>query len=171
MAVMGGGRWGVVVFMDGTFVADRSGCRRTPIAIGFASKEASLARPPGWEPDSWGYHGDDGHCFAAQNVGKRYDKPFGSGDVVGCLINFRLGHALFTRNGQELRMSTSPDIIPPFSCHSGCFISPHTSLPALTALPPCASEPGNTADRFLQQSLLGISSSRMSRASCIPSSA
>ncbi|KAL2018836.1 hypothetical protein VTK56DRAFT_325 [Thermocarpiscus australiensis] len=78
---------------------------KTPIAIGFASKFASLSRAPGWEPESWGYHGDDGHCFAAQNVGKPYDRQFGSGDTVGCLVNFRLGHALFTLNGQELKIA------------------------------------------------------------------
>lgn len=159
MAVVGGGRWGVVAFMDGTFVADRSGCRRTPIAIGFASKEASLARPPGWEPDSWGYHGDDGHCFAAQNVGKRYDKPFGSGDVVGCLINFRLGHALFTRNGQELRMSTSPDIIPPFFLPLWLFsFAPY--LPPRSLRPPTLSPPSHHVPASPETQLTGFSSNR-----------
>ncbi len=62
----------------------------------------SLQRAPGWEPESWGYHGDDGHCFAAQNVGKPYGPKFGPSDTVGCLINFRLGHALFTKNGDDL---------------------------------------------------------------------
>jgi len=77
---------------------------KTPIAIGLATKEVNLGRAPGWEPGSWGYHGDDGRTFHAQNDGKPYDKPYGSGDVVGCLVNFRLGQILFTRNGQELRM-------------------------------------------------------------------
>jgi hypothetical protein len=36
-------------------------------------------------------------------VGKPYAAQFGAGDTVGCLINFRLNHALFTKNGQELR--------------------------------------------------------------------
>ena len=78
-------------------------CPRTPpIAIGFASKEASISRAPGWEADSWGYHGDDGNSFASQNVGKPYSEMFGVGDTVGCLVNFRLSHALFTKNGREL---------------------------------------------------------------------
>ncbi|KAK4104278.1 SPRY-domain-containing protein [Parathielavia hyrcaniae] len=76
--------------------------KNPPIAIGFASKEASISRAPGWEPDSWGYHGDDGHSFASQNVGKPYAEMFGIGDTVGCLVNFRLNHALFTKNGREL---------------------------------------------------------------------
>ncbi|KAK3360291.1 hypothetical protein B0T25DRAFT_126601 [Lasiosphaeria hispida] len=74
----------------------------TTIGIGFSSRTVSLQRAPGWEPESWGYHGDDGHCFAAQNVGKPYGPKFGPGDTVGCLVNFRLGHALFTKNGQDL---------------------------------------------------------------------
>ncbi|KAK0728469.1 hypothetical protein B0T26DRAFT_738802 [Lasiosphaeria miniovina] len=74
----------------------------TTIGIGFSSRSVSLQRPPGWEPESWGYHGDDGRCFAAQNVGKSYGPKFGSGDTAGCLVNFRLGHALFTKNGVDL---------------------------------------------------------------------
>ncbi|KAK1750591.1 hypothetical protein QBC47DRAFT_406951 [Echria macrotheca] len=74
----------------------------TTIGIGFSSKSVSLQRAPGWEPESWGYHGDDGHSFAAQNVGKPYGPKFGPGDTVGCLVNFRLGHALFTKNGEDL---------------------------------------------------------------------
>jgi hypothetical protein len=66
---------------------------------------ASLSRAPGWEPETWGYHGDDGHCFAAQTVGKAYGPRFGTGDTVGCLVNFRLGQAMFTLNGKELGMS------------------------------------------------------------------
>lgn len=95
---MKGRKYGSVLF------ADWAGCCRAPIAIGFASKDSSLARAPGWEPESWAYHGDDGNCFSGHSSGKPYEKPFGAGDVVGCLVNFRLGHALFTRNGQELRM-------------------------------------------------------------------
>lgn len=67
----------------------------------------SLQRAPGWEPESWGYHGDDGNCFAAQNVGKSYGPKFGPNDTVGCLVNFRLGHALFTKNGDDLGLSFS----------------------------------------------------------------
>ena len=77
---------------------------RTMIGIGFSTRTVALSRPPGWEPESWGYHGDDGHCFAAQNIGKSYGPKFGPGDTVGCLVNFRLGQALFTKNGEQLCM-------------------------------------------------------------------
>lgn len=111
----------------GGFQLTRPIWHRTPqIAIGFASKDTSTSRAPGWEPDSWGYHGDDGHSFASQNVGKAYADTFGVGDTVGCLINFRLNHALFTKNGRELRMSTpkniptspSPSLVRHFRIHS-----------------------------------------------------
>ncbi|KAK4191225.1 hypothetical protein QBC35DRAFT_24861 [Podospora australis] len=75
------------------------------IGVGFSSRSASLSRAPGWEPESWGYHGDDGHAFAAHSSGKPYGLKFGPGDNIGCLINFRLGHALFTRNGIELKVA------------------------------------------------------------------
>lgn len=74
----------------------------TTICIGFSSKSVALNRAPGWEPESWGYHGDDGNSFASQNVGKRYGPPFSSGDTIGCGVNFRTGTAFFTKNGQYL---------------------------------------------------------------------
>lgn len=74
----------------------------TTIAIGFSSKSVSLNRAPGWEPESWGFHGDDGHIFASQNVGKHYEKPFSGGDTIGCGVNFRTQSAFFTKNGKCL---------------------------------------------------------------------
>ncbi|KAK3989251.1 hypothetical protein QBC44DRAFT_87229 [Cladorrhinum sp. PSN332] len=83
----------------------RGGSEDVPIGVGFSAKSASLLRAPGWEPESWGYHGDDGNCFAAQNSGKPYGPKFGPGDTVGCLLNFRKGHILFTKNGRELKVA------------------------------------------------------------------
>ncbi len=76
--------------------------RSTTIGIGFSGKSVSLSRAPGWEPESWGYHGDDGNSFAAQNVGKHYGPPFTTCDTVGCGVNFRTGCAFFTKNGVNL---------------------------------------------------------------------
>ncbi|KAK1476961.1 SPRY domain-containing protein [Colletotrichum cuscutae] len=72
------------------------------IGIGFSAKTVALSRPPGWEPDSWGYHSDDGHCYAGQNGGKNYGPPFTAPDVIGCGVNFRTGCAFFTKNGHML---------------------------------------------------------------------
>ena len=72
------------------------------IGIGFCTKNFPLTRLPGWEPESWGYHGDDGRAFCCQGIGKTYGPMFNTGDVIGCGVNFRTHTAFFTRNGNEL---------------------------------------------------------------------
>ncbi|KAI8953549.1 ran-binding protein [Xylaria longipes] len=75
----------------------------TTVCVGFVAKNTSLARPPGWEQESWGYHGDDGDIYSGGNVGKKYkDTTFSAGDVIGCGVNFRTGQAFFTKNGANL---------------------------------------------------------------------
>ncbi|KAI0144085.1 SPRY domain-containing protein [Hypoxylon sp. NC0597] len=76
----------------------------TTVCIGFSTKNVPLMRPPGWEPESWGYHGDDGDIYSGQNVGKAYDgSSFGPQDTIGCGINFRTREAFFTKNGQDYK--------------------------------------------------------------------
>jgi hypothetical protein len=75
---------------------------RSSIGIGFSSKSVPLSRLPGWEPESWAYHGDDGHSFCCQSSGKHYGPPFTAGDIIGCGVNFRTGSAFFTKNGDHL---------------------------------------------------------------------
>jgi Ran-binding protein 9/10 len=48
------------------------------ISIGFAAGDVKLSRLPGWEKNSWGYHGDDGSSFAAEKNGTPYGPKFGS---------------------------------------------------------------------------------------------
>jgi len=72
------------------------------MGIGFAGQNTTLTRLPGWEANSWAYHGDDGQIYAARDTGKPYREKFGPGDTVGCGINFRTGIAFFTRNGAYL---------------------------------------------------------------------
>ncbi|KAL8950276.1 MAG: hypothetical protein Q9222_003680 [Ikaeria aurantiellina] len=69
------------------------------IGIGFSGPKVSLERLPGWEPDSWGWHGDDGNTFCCQQIGKGYGPTYTTGDVIGCGINFLTGCAFFTKNG------------------------------------------------------------------------
>lgn len=71
------------------------------IGIGFASNKASVERLPGWEHESWAYHGDDGKTFFGENPGqgRSYGPTFGVQDTVGCGVNFSTGCAFFTRNG------------------------------------------------------------------------
>jgi hypothetical protein len=72
------------------------------IGVGFSSYAVSLTRLPGWEPDSWAYHGDDGNTFGCQENGKDFGPKFSAKDVVGCGINFRTGRCFFTKNGLSL---------------------------------------------------------------------
>ena len=69
------------------------------IGVGFSGLGASLEKLPGWEADSWAYHGDDGKSFCAATPGKPYGPTFTSGDVIGCGVNFPKGCAFFTKNG------------------------------------------------------------------------
>ena len=85
-------------------IADRLlTAKRSSIAIGFQTKGTVFNRPPGWEPDSWAYHGDDGHTFCCQSLGKRFSDTFGTqGDVVGCGVNFTNMTAFYTLKGRLL---------------------------------------------------------------------
>ncbi|KAF2677081.1 Ran-binding protein-like protein [Lentithecium fluviatile CBS 122367] len=73
------------------------------IGVGFSGPKVPLNRIPGWEPDSYAYHGDDGQCFSNTTSGKSYGPKFGTLDVIGCGINFRTNTAFFTKNGQFLK--------------------------------------------------------------------
>ena len=77
------------------------------IGVGFSGASASLEKLPGWEPDSWAYHGDDGKSFCCQSQGKNYGPIFTSGDVVGCGVNFMTGCGFFTKNGVFLGKNES----------------------------------------------------------------
>ncbi|EPS42552.1 hypothetical protein H072_3482 [Dactylellina haptotyla CBS 200.50] len=72
------------------------------IGVGFCAGDVPLNRLPGWEPCSWGYHGDDGKSFCCSGVGKPYGPQFNTKDVIGCGVNFRTNTAFFTRNGALL---------------------------------------------------------------------
>ncbi|KAJ7748469.1 SPRY-domain-containing protein [Mycena maculata] len=69
------------------------------ISIGFAAKDVKLTRLPGWEQNSWGYHGDDGRSFATEKNGTPFGPTFGTGDTIGCGIDFSTYQAFFTKNG------------------------------------------------------------------------
>jgi len=72
------------------------------VGIGFSGPKVALSRIPGWEPDSYAYHGDDGQLFSNTTSGRSYGPKFGTLDVIGCGINFRTNTAFFTKNGHLL---------------------------------------------------------------------
>lgn len=79
-----------------------SRCKEGLIGVGLSGKKTPLNRLPGWETESWAYHGDDGYSFACSANGKSYGPKFETQDVIGCGINFRTGHVFFTKNGVHL---------------------------------------------------------------------
>ncbi|KAL7747857.1 hypothetical protein RI367_006792 [Sorochytrium milnesiophthora] len=93
------------------------------IAVGFSAHGVPLNRLPGWEPNSWGYHGDDGNSFGCNGQGKPYGPTFTTGDTIGCCINFITNVAFYTKNGVSLGVAykdipfnkPSPTNIPPAS--------------------------------------------------------
>ncbi|KAI0044359.1 SPRY-domain-containing protein [Auriscalpium vulgare] len=78
--------------------------QKAHISIGFTTSDARLNKLPGWEKNSWGYHGDDGFSFAAEKTGTTYGPTFGAGDIIGAGVDFSQNRAFFTKNGVHLGM-------------------------------------------------------------------
>ncbi|EGN92672.1 hypothetical protein SERLA73DRAFT_116956 [Serpula lacrymans var. lacrymans S7.3] len=95
------------------------------ISIGFMGRDVKVSRLPGWEKNSWGYHGDDGSSFAAEGRGTPYGPEFGAGDVIGCGIDFCQNRAFYTKNGTLIgpvfeNVGRDCDLYPAVGlCHSG----------------------------------------------------
>lgn len=69
------------------------------IAIGFTSPGFKLRRQPGWDPNSYGYHGDDGLLYHGQGKGEAFGPTYSTGDTVGGGINYASQELFFTKNG------------------------------------------------------------------------
>lgn len=74
------------------------------VAVGLANSHFKVhTRMPGWDHDSYGYHGDDGGIFhAAGSMVKHYGPSFGRNDTIGCGIDYKHHKIFFTKNGRFL---------------------------------------------------------------------
>ena len=95
------------------------------VAVGLSSSRFLYNhRLPGWDSESYGYHGDDGNIFHGH--GRQfgaYGPTFGFGDIVGCGINYRTKSIFFTLNGEFLGdafKSVVGDLYPTVGIDSSC---------------------------------------------------
>ncbi|ORX68742.1 SPRY-domain-containing protein [Linderina pennispora] len=103
------------VYYYEVFIRSRGQCGY--IGIGLSHNTNGATRLPGWDPGSWGYHGDDGNCFSGNGSGRAYGPGFTTDDTVGCGIDFKERSIFFTRNGLFLghafkSVDTSKPIFP-----------------------------------------------------------
>jgi hypothetical protein len=76
------------------------------IGVGVCTANMQLSRLPGWERNTYGYHGDDGNLFRGSGQGRAYGPTFTTKDVVGCCVNFISSTIFFTKNGIPLGLRT-----------------------------------------------------------------
>ncbi|KAI6045199.1 hypothetical protein EDC04DRAFT_2865641 [Pisolithus marmoratus] len=91
----------------------------------FIGRDVKLSRLPGWEKNSWGYHGDSGTIYSGDRNGTTFGTTFGVGDIVGCGIDFCQNKVFYTKNGSLLgtvfdNVGKDGDIYPAVGlCHTG----------------------------------------------------
>jgi hypothetical protein len=72
------------------------------MGIGLSKSDVLLNRLPGWDKNSYGYHGDDGHSFCCSGTGQNYGPTFTTGDIIGCCLNLIENTCFYTKNGYNL---------------------------------------------------------------------
>lgn len=72
------------------------------MGIGLSKSDVNLNRLPGWDKNSYGYHGDDGHSFCCSGTGQNYGPTFTTNDVIGCCLNLIENTCFYTKNGYNL---------------------------------------------------------------------
>ncbi|KAI6161984.1 hypothetical protein EDD17DRAFT_611081 [Pisolithus thermaeus] len=98
---------------------------KSRVSIGFIGREVKLSRLPGWEKNSWGYHGDSGTICSGERNGTTFGTTFGVGDIIGCGIDFCQNRVFYTKNGTLLgtvfdNVGKDGDIYPAVGlCHTG----------------------------------------------------
>ncbi|XP_058456696.1 ran-binding protein 9 [Malaya genurostris] len=61
-----------------------------------------MNRLPGWDKQSYGYHGDDGNSFCSSGNGQPYGPTFTTADIIGCGVNLVDNNCFYTKNGHHL---------------------------------------------------------------------
>lgn len=72
------------------------------MGVGLSAQGVNMNRLPGWDKQSYGYHGDDGHSFCSSGTGQPYGPTFTTGDVIGCGVNLIDNTCFYTKNGHHL---------------------------------------------------------------------
>lgn len=72
------------------------------MGIGLSTQGVNMNRLPGWDKNSYGYHGDDGNSFCSSGTGQPYGPTFTTGDVIGCCVNLIENTCFYTKNGVNL---------------------------------------------------------------------
>ncbi|EDO31108.1 predicted protein [Nematostella vectensis] len=80
------------------------------MGVGLSAQGVNMNRLPGWEKNSYGYHGDDGHSFCSSGTGKPYGPTFTTGDVIGCGLNLIDNTCFYTKNGVNLGPNLYPTV-------------------------------------------------------------
>ncbi|KAF8446337.1 hypothetical protein L210DRAFT_2971217 [Boletus edulis BED1] len=75
---------------------------KSRISIGFITRDVKVSRLPGWEKNSWGYHGESGIICSGDKNGLPFGTTFGVGDIIGCGIDFTQNKVFYTKNGSLL---------------------------------------------------------------------
>lgn len=72
------------------------------MGIGLTAQNFKSNRLPGWDKQSYGYHGDDGNSFSSSGNGKSYGPTFTTDDIIGCGVNLVANTCFYTKNGHHL---------------------------------------------------------------------
>jgi hypothetical protein len=100
------------------------------VAVGLATKSfMKNKRLPGWDNESFGYHGDDGAIFHGQ--GKQlseFGPRYGCNDTVGCGLNHKDNSIFYTLNGKMLGTAFTDvpcdvDLYPTVGIDTNCSVS------------------------------------------------
>ncbi|KAI7766583.1 hypothetical protein LZL87_014146 [Fusarium oxysporum] len=72
------------------------------ICIGLGRGGCDVDRMPGWDPDTWGLHDDDGGLYHGDGFARHTssEREFGAGDTIGVLVDTLVGKVFYSKNGK-----------------------------------------------------------------------